>query len=1315
MGRIREPYGTENDEPEVVLTLPPKARHSPPEARLEYDPPGRVKGKVHSVVATPAVAASPPRAKCLQPNPYTTAGIFSRESRWFLNDILKLGSQRPLQSDDLFEVDKDDDAEGLIKRVRVHWEREQGRANPSLLRALVKGFWKDYAVCGAIMVVQWGAGLLEPWWVSELLSFLGDKDREASEGWKYTALFMGCSLIRAVTFHLYFYRGWHMGMQCRVACTGLVHEKLLRLSTASLATTTTGHLVNLVSNDTERLDQSLPFLHFLWMALVKIGVALYVMWLKVGPSALAGMGLCLLLGPLQYAQGRIFGRLRTATASLTDRRVKIVNEVISGIRLVKMYTWEIPFSRAVAAVRNLETRHVRSANFLRALNLALYFSTTHIMMFVMLSIYVATGGTVTPDKVFVPLMYLSIVRLSVTFFVPSAVQNGMEALVSLRRMRDFLLLDEFEPVPVDTSLPPDQMVVLDRVTAFWPSSECDEGTPRSMRSSPTGSSAALDKVDLTVARGELVGIGGKVGGGKSSLVSVLTGELPCAAGKISLGSSPTIFSQEVWIMSGSVQSNILFGNEMDEERYQAVVEACCLEADFLQFSNGDQTVVGERGITLSGGQRARIGLARACYAGGDLFILDDPLSALDTIVGRHVFEHCICGLLAGTTRILVSHQHHFLADCGKTYYMSKGRLCEWEVECSTPSPNAAAAAKARAEMKKAAVQDEAPSQEVAEDRFEGAVSLATYMAYFRHGASAPLVVLLFLLFLAAQGAFAITDLWLARWADRSSDDKDNRFHMRWYIVLIVSLVGLAMARAVGFFTLALAASRSLHQSMFHRIIRCPVAFFDTNPSGRILNRFSKDVGQNDELLPAIFFDFLQITLICAGAVTVVAVVNPWVLVVVAPLVIFFLLLLRYYVQSAREIKRLEALHRSPLYSSFSEAIAGLRTIRAFRQTSYFAQWYRSVQNDHSSAFFLFLQVNRWLGLRLDMISWLFLAATTVALLLRRDSLSMGNAALSLAYVASLSGEFQWCVRQSAEVESYMTSVERLRAYTALPVEGGGDATAQQVPPSWPSAGAITLKGLSLRYRPGLPLVLKDITCHIDGGQKVGVVGRTGAGKSSLMQCIFRLVEPEDGAILIDGVNTSDIELATLRSAISAIPQDPVLFAGSLRYNLDPFSTCHDDSQLWNVLSAVQMREHIEGLEEGLDHEVSEGGRNFSVGQRQLICLARAILRKNRILVMDEATANVDPATDEIIQQTVRIHFRECTVLTIAHRLDTVIDCDRVMVLSHGSLAAFGHPHVLLQDPNCLFTKYVMETGPDAVLRLRDAALQKYLSSGGRVA
>ncbi|XP_028288222.1 ATP-binding cassette sub-family C member 4 [Parambassis ranga] len=1286
-------------------------------------------------------------------NPAATANLFSNIFFCWLNPLFRIGYKCRLNEDDMYEVLAEDRSEKLGQDLQRYWDHEVQKATkelraPQLSKVIVQCYWKPYAVLGFFTLVEEVIKVVQPVLLGQMILYFEDYDPNDTAALHktlgYAAGMSLCTIGLAVMHHLYFYHVQRTGMKIRVAMCHMIYKKALCLSSSAMGKTTTGQIVNLLSNDVNKFDDVTIFLHYLWVGPLQAAAVVGLLWLEIGPSCLAGMVVLMFLMPLQTMFGRLFSKFRSKTAALTDGRIRTMNEVVSGIRIIKMYAWEKPFAALVSDVRGKEISKIMKSSYLRGLNMASFFCASKIIVFITFTIYVLLGNTLSASRVFVTVSLYTSVRLTVTLFFPSAIEKLFESRVSIRRIQEFLMLDEV--TKSSAALPQeektDAAVDIQELTCYW---------------DKTLDAPSLQNVSITLNSKQLLAVIGPVGAGKSSLLSSILGELPAEKGVLKVKGQLTYAAQQPWVFPGTIRSNILFGKEMNQQQYDRVIRACALKRDLELLPDGDQTLIGDRGATLSGGQKARVNLARAVYQDADIYLLDDPLSAVDAEVGRHLFEQCICGLLKNKPRILVTHQLQYLKAADQIVVLKEGHMVakgtytelqrsgvdftsllkkddeEEQQQQQHPQDNSTrtrtlsqnSALSQTSSVQSVKDGDHLPAEKVQtvveESRAQGTIGLSLYVKYLRAGANFVVLLIVILINLLAQVSYIMTDWWLAYWADEqeklnigakngtnSTTELSKDFYLGIYGGLTAATLVFGFTRNLIMFNVLVRCAQSLHNRMFTSILRTPVRFFDINPIGRVLNRFSKDIGQLDANLPWTFVDFIQVFLQIIGVVAVSASVIPWVLIPVIPLLLFFLILRRYFLRTSRDIKRLEATTRSPVFSHLSSSLQGLWTIRAFGAEERFQKAFDAHQDLHSEAWFLFLTTSRWFAVRLDGICSIFVIVTAFGCLLLRDQLDAGSVGLALSYSVTLMGMFQWGVRQSAEVENMMTSVERVVEYTELESEAPWE-TQKRPLPDWPTKGLVTFDKVSFSYSADGPLVLQNLKAMFRPKEKVGIVGRTGAGKSSLISALFRLAEPQ-GKIYIDGVVTSEIGLHDLRQKMSIIPQDPVLFTGTMRKNLDPF-TQHTDEELWNALQEVQLKGVVEELPGKLETVLAESGSNFSVGQRQLVCLARAILRKNRILIIDEATANVDPRTDELIQKTIRDKFRECTVLTIAHRLNTIIDSDRILVLDAGRIHAYDQPYTLLQDPDGIFYKMVQQTGKQEAAALLEAAKQAYNSRG----
>uniref|UniRef100_A0A4W2HUP1 Multidrug resistance-associated protein 4 n=1 Tax=Bos indicus x Bos taurus TaxID=30522 RepID=A0A4W2HUP1_BOBOX len=1200
----------------------------------------------------------------------------------WLNPLFKIGHKRKLEPDDMYSVLPEDRSQHLGEELQGYWDQEVKRAQkdaqePSLVKAIIKCYWKSYLIWGMFTFLEEGTRVVQPIFLGKMISYVENYDPNDSaalhEAYGYAAGLSACVLLWAVLHHLYFYHMQRVGMRLRVAVCHMIYRKVLRLSSSAMGKTTTGQIVNLLSNDVNRFDQVTVFLHYLWVGPLQAIAVTALLWMETGISCLAGMAVLIFLLLLQSCFGMWFSSLRSKTAALTDDRIKTMSEFISGIRTVKMYAWEKSLIDLITRLRRKEISKILNSSYLRGMNLASFFAVTKIMIFVTFITNVGLNKVITASQVFVVVTLYEALRFTSTLYFPIAIEKVSEAVISIRRIKNFFLLDEISQLT--TQLPSDDKTIVHMkdFTAFW---DKESATP------------TLQGLSFIVRPGELLVVVGPVGAGKSSLLHALLGELPPSQGQVNVHGRIMYVSQQPWVFSGTVRSNILFGKKYEEEQYEKVIKACALKEDLQLLKENDLTEIGDQGTPLSEGQKARVSLARAVYQDADIYLLDDPLSAVDAEVSRHLFEQCIRQALKEKITILVTHQLQYLKDASQILILRDTE----NIQVILPL----------------------------EDRLVGRVGFKSYENYFTAGAHWFIIIFLILVNIAAQvnkniyfGLCPLLGIYilangqstlyvLVSGNGRMIEIPDPDWYLTAYSALTVGTILFGITRSLLIFYVLVNSSQTLHNRMLESIFRAPMLFFNRNPIGRILNRFSKDIGHMDDLLPLTFLDFIQTVLLVVGVVGVMVAVIPWIAIPVIPLGIIVFALRRYFLETSRNVKRLECTTRSPVFSHLTSSLRGLWTIRAYKAEQKFQELFDAYQDLHSETLFLLLTTSRWLAVYLDVICAIFVTVVAFVSLVLAENLTPGQVGLVLSLALTLMGMFQWCIRQSIEVENLMISVERVTEYTNLKQEARWEYE-YRAPPGWPYNGWITFQRINFAYSLDGPPVLVDLSPDIKSGEKVGIVGRTGAGKSSLISTLFRLSEPT-GTIWISGIRTNEIGLHDLRTKISVVPQEPVLFTGTMRNNLDPFNE-HLDKELWNALEEVQLKETIRDLPGKMDTELVEYGLNFSVGQQQLVCLARAILRKNRILIIDKATSHVDPRTDELIKEEIHEKFAQCTILTIAHRLNTIIDSKWIMVLDSGRMKEYGHPYDLLQNTNSLFYKMVQQLGETEAAALTERAKQ----------
>ncbi|XP_061290366.1 ATP-binding cassette sub-family C member 4-like isoform X2 [Bos javanicus] len=1287
----------------------------------------------------------------VKPNPLQNANFCSRLFVWWLNPLFKMGYKRKLEPNDMYSVLPEDRSQHLGEELQGHWDQEVKRAEkdarePSLMKAIVKCYWKSYLIWGMFTFLEEGTRVVQPIFLGKIISYVENSDSTDSitlqEAYAYATVLSACVLMWAVLHHLYFYHMQRVGMRLRVAVCHMIYRKTLRLSSSAMGKTTTGQIVNLLSNDVNKFDQVTMFLHYLWVGPLQAIIVTALLWMEIGMSCLAGMAILVVILLLQSCIWKLFSSLWSKTTALTDNRIQTISEIITGIRTIKMYAWEKSFIDLITRLRRKEIFKILRSSFFRGMHLALFFAVSKIMSFVTFMVNDILDNLITASQVFVVVMLFEALRFTSILCFPMAVEKVSEAVVSIRRIKNFLLLDEISQCY--PQLPSDGEMIVDvqDFTAFW---EKESGSP------------TLQGLSFTVRPGELLAVIGPVGIGKSSLLSAVLGELPPSQGKVSVLGRIAYVSQQPWIFSGTVRSNILFGKKYEKQRYEEVIRACALEEDLQSFEDRDLTEIGDRGTTLSGGQKARINLARAVYQDADIYLLDDPLSAVDAEVSRHLFEQCICQLLTEKITILVTHHLQYLEGATQILILKDGRMVQKgiyaefpkpgidfedilltnEDEEAEPSPGPGTSTLrnwSSSESSVQSLQSSSPSLKDAtpEDKDTeniqaipslescsiGMVGFKIYKNCFRAGAHWFIIVFLILMNVAAQVAYVLQDWWLADWANEKSTlyamvfgqgnmivMPDPDWYLGTYSGLMIATSLFSIARSMLLIYVLVNSSQTLHNEMLESILKAPVLFFDRNPIGRILNRFSKDTGHMDDSLPLTFLDFIQMFILMTGVAGVMVGVIPWIAIPVIPLSIIFFLLRIYFLWTYGDIKRLECTTRSPVFSHLASSLQGLWSIRAYKAEQRFQEVFDAHQDLHSEAWFLLLTTFQWFAVRLDIICAVFFIVICFGSLMLAKTLNPGQFGLVLSLALTFTWIFQWCIRQSAEVEKMMVSAERVVEYTELEKEAPWEYE-YRPPLDWPHEGELAFENVNFRHTLDGPLVLKDLTECTESKEKTGIVGRTGAGKSSLIAVLFRLSEPK-GGIWIDNISITSIGLHHLRKKMSVVPQEAVLFTGTMRKNLDPFDE-HTNEELWNALEEVRLKETIESLPSKMDTELVESGSNLSVGQRQLLCLARGILRKNRILIIDNATSYVDPRTDELIQKNIREKFSECTVLTITHRLSTIIDSEWIMVWDSGILEDYDEPYSMLQDRDNPFYEMVQQLGEAEATVLTERAKQVHL-------
>ncbi|KAF6287414.1 ATP binding cassette subfamily C member 12 [Rhinolophus ferrumequinum] len=1311
----------------------------------------------------------------LAPNPMDDAGLLSFATFSWLTPVMVQGYKHTLTVDTLPPLSPYDSSNTNAKGFRILWDEEVEKVGPEKA-SLGRVVWKFQrtrvlmAIVANILCIVMAA--IGP--TILLHQILQQTESTSRNVWVGTGL---CIALFATEFTkvLFWALAWAINyrtaIRLKVAVSTLVFENLV--SFKMLTHISVGEVLNILSSDSYPLFEAALFCPLPATIPILTAVCAVYAFFILGPTALIGISVYAVFIPIQMFMAKLSSAFRRSAISVTDKRVQTMNEFVTCIKLIKMYAWEKSFTKTIQDIRKRERKLLEKAAFVQSGNSALAPIASTEAIVLTFTCHILLRRELTASVAFSVIAMFNVMKFSIAI-LPFSVKAMSEVNVSLRRMKK-ILIAKSPPSYITQPEDPDTVLLLANATLTW---EQEAGTKSNLkkveneqkqqrleayRLSPSAQEVTgpeqhggsckpvLQNISFAVRKGKILGICGNVGSGKSSLIAALLGQMRLQHGVVAVGGTLACVSQQAWIFHGNVRENILFGEKYDHQRYQHTVRVCALQDDLSSLPYRDLTEVGERGLNLSGGQKQRISLARAVYSDREVYLLDDPLSAVDAHVGKHVFEECIKKTLRGKTVVLVTHQLQFLESCDEVILLEVGEICEKgthqelmeergcyaklvhslrglqfkdpehiynaamvEALKESPAERDEGAVLAPGDEKEegkgpdtdsAFVDINAPAHQLVqtESPREGAVTWRTYHTYIKASGGYLLSLFTVSLFLLMIGSSAFSNWWLGFWLDKGSQvtcgTQGNRSVCEMGVVLadtgqhvyqwvyagsMVSVLAFAVTKGFTFTKTTLMASSWLHDRVFDTIVQSPMSFFDTTPTGRLMNRFSKDMDELDVRLPFHAENFLQQVFMVVFILVTLAAVFPAVLLVLASLAVGFYILLCVFHGGVQELKKVENISRSPWFSHITSSVQGLGVIHAYDRKENCINKFKMLNDENSSHLLYFNCALRWFALRMDILMNIVTFIVALLVTLSFSSISASSKGLSLSYIIQLSGLLQVCSRTGAETQAKFTSVELLPEYisTCIP-ECAPSLQVGTCPRDWPSRGEITFRDYQMRYRENTLLVLDGLNLNIQSGQMVGIVGRTGSGKSSLGMALFRLVEPAGGAILIDGVDICSIGLEDLRAKLTVIPQDPVLFVGTVRYNLDPFGS-HADEILWQVLERTFMRHTIMKLPEKLQAEVTENGENFSVGERQLLCMARALLRNSKIILLDEATASMDSKTDTLVQRTIKDAFKGCTVLTIAHRLSTVLNCDLVLVMENGKVVEFDKPEVLAERPDSVF-------------------------------
>ncbi|KAI0674258.1 multidrug resistance-associated ABC transporter [Trametes maxima] len=1188
------------------------------------------------------------------------------------------------------------------------------------------------------------------------------------------------------------------GLCFRTSLIGAIFRKSLRLSGRARMKHSVGQITTMISTDTTRLDRVSAFVHNLWVAPIQIAIGIGLLIRNLGYSALVGLAVLIVGFPVQLILARIMFASRKKGVVLTDQRVRMTSEVLSGIRLLKYYAWEGFYAHQVGVLREKEIHMIRRIAAARSSVIGAVTIIPILASVLSFITYALTNHNLDVALIFSSLQLFNIIRAPLAY-LPLVLASSTDALVALRRISVFLRAEELAaPYLVDGeskfALHVDADFTWETVGKGTGASKVAQtkaqaqaqkkaaareekrrggalgkGKEKEKEKEKTGDvlptvntentteNARVDgekaneteekpftlkDVKLKIPKGSFVAIVGRVGSGKSSLLQALIGEMRKTRGDVTFSSTAAYVPQAAWIMNATLRENIIFGQPEDEAKFHEIIKACCLEPDLAMLPDGEETEIGEKGINLSGGQKARVSLARAAYSGADIVLMDDSLSAVDAYVGKKLLDTCLLnGPLADKTRVLVTHALHVLDKTDYIYVMDEGVVVEQgtyqelmqggqtfarlmeeygsleKQEEAIPVPEKAPVKVKDVKEKGRGPQKDHVALMQSEERLTGAVASTVYTRYFKFAGGAAVFPVIMMFLVLSQGAQVANNLFLGFWTSESIHGFNQGDYMGTYAALGIASGVFSFALSLTISMASLTAGLRMFKSALSAVMQSSVAFFDTTPLGRIMSRFSKDQDTIDAELAMIAVQLLTTASSVVGTAGLVFYTFPYLGIIFVPLMILYYFAAVYYRRSSVEAKRLDSLLRSILYSSYSETLTGLSTVRAYHSQTRFIKNSEQGLDQENRAYYMTIAIQRWLGVRLDILGNILILGIALFAAGFRRSVDPSKIGVVLSYTLSITQTFSLLVSTYAQNEQNFNAVERILYYTELPSEGAL-TTPNDPPASWPDSGEIEFKNVEMAYRPGLPPVLKGVSFYVKPGEKIGIVGRTGAGKSSLLQALFRIVNVQAGQIEIDGRNIGEIGLSVLRGRLALVPQDSLLFKGTLRENLDPTNT-RTDAELIDSLRRAWLLprdgtplDPVAEAKFSLTSSVTDEGSNYSAGEKQLIALCRALVKNSRIIVLDEATSSVDVETDAKVQRTIQAEFSASTLLCIAHRLNTIVYYDRILVMDAGRVAEFDTPLNLFDKEDSIFRSLCNEANLSRadILKIRAGQLSVPASS-----
>ncbi|KAF4091560.1 hypothetical protein AMELA_G00038270 [Ameiurus melas] len=1432
----------------------------------------------------------------MQRSPVDDAGFLSRYFFWWTSPIMRKGFRKKLKPSDVYQAPSQDAADVLAERLEKEWDREviSAKKKPSLLRALSRCFIRPFILFGILLYLGEATKTVQPQLLGRIIaSFDPYHEPEREQGY-FLALGLGLLFItRFLLLQPAMFGLHHLGMQIRIALFSLIYKKTLKLSSRVLDKISTGQLVSLMSANLGKFDQSLGMAHFVWISPLQCILCVGLIWELIEFNSFCALAAISLLGVIQACLSHKMGPYQAKRLLLTNKRLALTSEIMENLHSVKAYGWEEIMETIIKNIRQDEVKLTRKIGSLRYFySSAYFFSAIWVIMAAVVPQALTTGITVR--RIFTTLSYCMVLRMTVTRQLPASIQMWYDTIRLIWKIEDFLSKEEYKLMEYDLSITD---MELENITASW-----DEGIgelfekikqENKANGYPNGDglfftnlyvTPVLRNISLHLEKGEMLAVAGSTGSGKSSLLMTILGELVPSSGKIRHSGRVSYSSQTAWIMPGTIRDNILFGLIYEEYRYSRVIKACQLEEDLAALPENDRTPLAEGGLNLSGGQKARVALARAVYRDADTYLLDAPFTHLDIATEKEIFEKCLCRLMASKTRIVVTNKIEHLKRADKILLLHNGECFFYGVfselqsrrpdfsslllgleaydnitaerRCSIltetlrrvsvdetsgirpdrPSYRQVAPPTYIDERKASVIinplaadrkasfigviEEEAkrplpdrkfslvPEYELVDESFMGndmyhnhGVHMAgqrrqsvlafmtnaqgrrdqlqssfhsrlsivphseltseldiytrrlskdsiynitgemdeenieacfvdeqiedafettkwnTYLRYVSTNKSLTYVLIFILIVYAIEvagsvvGIFLITDeIWKEENTGSNATKQTNvslpatQYSVTappassYYIIYIYvatseSILALGFFRGLPLVHTMITISKKLHQKMLSSVLRAPMSVLNTMKTGLIMNRFTKDMATIDDMLPLLMFDLVQLTLVVLGCILVVSIMRPYIFLAATPLALVFIVMRKYFLRTGQQLKQMETEARSPIFSQLIISLKGLWTIRAFDRQAYFETLFHKVLNTHTAIWFLYLSTLRWFLFRADIIYFFFFTlAAWIAVGTNQDK--SGEIGIIIALAMLILGTFQWCVVTSIAVDGMMRSVERVFKFIDLPSEEPKPRLGQRKASTlvienpeactdtcWPNHGQMDIRNLTVKYTEAGHAVLKNLSFSVEGGQKVGILGRTGSGKSTLFNALLRLAYT-DGDMTIDGVSCYNMSLQKWRKAFGVVPQKVFIFTGSFRMNLDPYE-CHSDKELWRVAEEVGLKSVIEQFPDKLDFQLEYGGHVLSYGHKQLMCLARSILSRARILLLDEPSAHLDPITVKVLKKTLRQSFSSCTILLCEHKVEPLLECQCFLMMEQGKVKTYESIQRLLNETSQL--------------------------------